>query len=142
MKALATQICELQQTLIDKKLCVEADLKQLHAATEEETLSRVKAYAKEKGITESGRPTRVKRNNGAFFEGSVEDRDQNRVETCMRTHKMTIREASIFVGLSDPGPSAKPSANFNEALRDRWKKYAPWINEADLNQLVARGIEP
>jgi hypothetical protein len=56
---------------------------------------------------------------------------------------MSIREASIFAGLPDPGPKAKPSANFNEALRGRWKKYmGNMISESDLEQLVSRGIEP
>ena len=143
MKALSTMISELQRTLLDKKLCVEADLKQLHAPTEEGTLNNIKAYAAKKGITESSRPRRVTRNNGASVTEGAENHDQARVEKAMRVHKMTIREASIFCGLKDPGPNAKPGANFNEGLRDRWKKHmGGLISESDLNQLVERQIEP
>jgi hypothetical protein len=101
----------------------------------EEKLSKAK---KLNVVTESSRP-RVKRNNGAFAEGS----DESRVERAMRVHKMTIREASIFCGLADPGPRAKSPKNFNEGLRDRWKKYmGGLISESDLDQLVERQIEP
>jgi hypothetical protein len=90
-------------------------------------------------ITESSRPAKIQRKNGAFVEGS----DEGRVEKAMRVHKMSIREASIFCGLSDPGPKARPSANFNEELRGRWKKHmGKLISESDLDQLVARQIEP
>jgi hypothetical protein len=108
----------------------------MKADTVEHKLSNAKKLTA--NITESGRPARVKKNNGAFVEGS----DEGRVERAMRIHKMTIREAHVFCGMRDPGPNAKPSAKFDEALRNRWKKHMKWISESDLNQLVERGIEP
>jgi hypothetical protein len=146
MKSLETQLeTERQKYIADqtKKGFNEAAIltcwkdSVMTGASVEEKLSKAKKLTS--NITESGRPARIKRNNGAFFEGS----DETRVERIMREHGMTIREATIFAGLPDPGPNAKPSANFNEALRGRWKRYiGSVISESDLNQLVERGIEP
>jgi hypothetical protein len=149
MKMLEVQFVELKEKIIAAEVAKgfsEAaagtalkDAGVFKGETIEERLSNLKKHAKKVGLTESGRPARVKRNNGAFVEGS----DEGRVERAMRVHKMTIREASIFCGLGDPGPRAKPPANFNEGLRDRWKKHmGGLISESDLDQLVERQIEP
>jgi hypothetical protein len=147
MKPLETQYAELKSKIVAAEVAkgfaesvVESTIKEtITGATIEEKLSRLQKHAKKVGLTESGRPARILRKNGAFAEGS----DEGRVERAMRVHKMTIREASIFCGLDDPGPRAKSPKNFNEGLRDRWKKYmGGLISESDLDQLVERQIEP
>jgi hypothetical protein len=104
----------------------------------EEKLSKAKKLTS--NIAESGRPARVKRNNGAFTEGSTEERDQARVEKYMKLG-MTIRESYVMAGLPDPGPNAKQPASFTESLVKAWKKYA-CISEADARQLAEKGISP
>jgi hypothetical protein len=109
------------------------------ADTVEQKLSNAKKLTKT--ITESGRPVRIARKNGAFVEGGVTD--ESRVESYMRKHRVSFREATIMTGGDDPGPSRKPSTAFNEALRGRWKKHmGGLISESDLDQLVDRQIEP
>jgi hypothetical protein len=82
----------------------------------------------------------IRRNNGSSV--VTESTDEDRVQRAMRIHKMSIREASIFCGLPDPGPSAKTPAAFTESLVKAWKEYAPWIKEADARTLAERGISP
>jgi hypothetical protein len=107
-------------------------------ASVEEKLSKAKKLTST--ISESSRPARVKRNNGAFTEGSVEERDQNRIQKYMKLG-MTIRESHIMAGLKDPGPNAKQPAAFTESLVKAWKKYAR-ISEADARTLAEKGISP
>jgi hypothetical protein len=110
----------------------------MKADTVEHKLSNAKKLTS-KIITESGRPAKIARKNGAFVEGS----DEGRVESYMRKHRVSFREATIMTGGDDPGPSRKPSTAFNEALRGRWKKHmGGLISESDLDQLVERQIEP
>ncbi len=147
MKMLEVQFAELKEKIVAAEVAkgfaesvVESTIKEtITGATIEEKLSRLQKHAKKVGLTESGRPARVQRKNGAFVEGS----NEGRVESYMRKFKMSFREASIFCGEKDPGPNTKPSKNFNEGLRDRWKKHmGGLISESDLNQLVERQIEP
>ena len=145
MKSIETIFCELRESLLLSGKLSESLITETVKGlpTVEQKISALEKLRKEKNIKESGRPVRVRRNNGASVTEGAENHDQARVEKAMRVHKMTIREASIFCGLADPGPSAKPGANFNEGLRDRWKKHmGGLISESDLNQLVERQIEP
>jgi hypothetical protein len=107
------------------------------AATVEHKLSNAKKLTS-KTITESGRPARIKRNNGAFVEGSGE----GRVETYMRVHKMSFREATVFCGGKDPGPNAKQPAAFTESLVTAWEKYCPGLKESEYRMLAEKGIQP
>jgi hypothetical protein len=107
-------------------------------ASVEEKLSKAKKLTS--NIAESDRPTRVRRNNGASVEGSVEERDQNRIQKYMKLG-MTIRESHIMAGLPDPGPNAKQPAAFTESLVKAWKRYAR-ISESDARQLAEKGISP
>jgi hypothetical protein len=106
----------------------------MKADTVEHKLSNAKKLTS--NITES---RRVQRKNGtAINEAEPEDR----VQRVMHDHKMSFRESSIFCGLKDPGPNAKQPVAFTESLFKAWKKYAPWISDADANTLATRGIEP
>jgi hypothetical protein len=147
MKSLEAQYCELKEKIVVAEVAkgfseaaVETTIKEaVKGETIEERLGRLQKYAKKLNVvTESGRPARVKRNNGAFVEGS----DEGRVERAMRVHHMGFREASIFCGLKDPGPNAKTPAAFTEALVARWKKSNKWISEADALTLAEKRIEP
>jgi hypothetical protein len=88
---------------------------------------------------------RVERKNGSAFTESAPSKptQTERVEHYMKSMRMTFREAHVMCGLPDPGPNAKPSESFNESLRKRWKRYiGGMISESDLDQLVAKGVEP
>lgn len=147
MKSLEAQYCELKEKIVATEVAkgfseaaIETTIKEaVKADTVEQRLSLLKKHADKVGIKESGRPAKVERKNGtAINEGAKEDR----VHRAMRVHKMSIREASIFCGLKDPGPNAKQPAAFTEALVARWKKSNKWITEADANTLAEKGIEP
>jgi hypothetical protein len=84
----------------------------------------------------------IRRNNGTRVvteSGKTEDR----IQRAMRLHKMSFREASIFCGEADPGPSSKTPAAFTESLVKAWKDYCGGlISEADCRTLAERGISP
>jgi len=147
MKSLEAQYCELKEKIVAAEVAkgfseatIETTIKEtITGETIEERLGRLQKHAKKVGITESSRPARIERKNGtAINEAAKEDR----VQRAMRVHRMSIREASIFCGLKDPGPNAKQPAAFTEALVARWKKSNKWITEADAKTLAEKGIEP
>ena len=144
MKALETQYAELKEKIVAAEVAkgfseaaVETSIKETATGeTIEERLGRLQKHAKKIGITES---RRIERKNGSAINEAVKE---DRVHRAMRTHKMNFREATIFTGGKDPGPSAKTPAAFTESLVKAWKKYSPWISEADARTLAEKCISP
>jgi hypothetical protein len=144
MKSLEAQYCELKEKIVAAEVAkgfseaaVETTIKEtVTGETIEERLGRLQKHAKKVGITES---RKIERKNGsAINEAAKEDR----VQRAMRVHKMSFREATIFCGGKDVGPNAKTPAAFTESLVKAWKKYSPWISEADARTLAEKGISP
>jgi len=144
MKALTTQIAERKTWLLENKKCVNADFKALTfyrengELDEEKTLSAINKYAAGKGFQESTH--RVVRNNGAQnLSKSVTDR----VARTAKEMHCSIREASIFLGLPDPGPSEQQSTpSAVSELAARWRKYSPFLSESDCQTLARKGVTP
>ena len=136
MRSLEQQFAEIRSALLDKRLCVEADIKQFTtASTMEERLSGLKKYAAKHGIvTESVKP-RIQRKNGS---GSFTESDSNRVriQRTMREMNVTAKEAAIFLGV----PLTEATVEETTSLREAWKRYAPVLTESEIESLVKRQV--
>jgi len=144
-EVLEAQYCELKEKIVVHEVAkgfseaaVETTIKETATgATIEERLGRLQKHAKKVGIKESA--PRVQRKNGT---GINESASEDRVQRAMKLHKFSFREATIFCGGKDPGPSAKTPAAFTEALVTKWKKYCGGLTEQEYRQLAEKGISP
>jgi hypothetical protein len=146
MKSLEQQFVEIKSALLDKRLCVEADLKKFtEAETMEERLSGLKKYAATKGITESGRPRILRKNGSAIREAdSIFTAEESRIENRMIRTGEDYRTAHCHITGSKPLPvGTKEPAKFTEARKERLKKAYKGvrISEQDFNAMAERRIE-
>ena len=146
MKSLPEQISTRKTWLIENKKCVAADFTPLTffrengELDEEKTLSAVNKYAAGKGWTESGR--KVVRNNGSGFnESAVTDLDE-RISKHMKDTGASYRESHIFLTGNDCGRDKVQPKSFTESLAEKWRKYAPFLREDEVQQLATRGVQP
>jgi hypothetical protein len=135
MQSLEEQYGEVRQALLDSKKCVEADLKQFTSlATMEERLSRIKTFAKSKGIKES-RP-RITRNNGSGTVVTESDQEQ-RIRKHMERTRCSWKEASIFMtGSAIP----EPTSDKKSLLAEAWHRYSKALTPAECETLAARNV--
>jgi hypothetical protein len=135
MKDLAQQIVEAKDANIAKGRTADQISEAMKHDTEEKRLSALTLLLENKKIV---------RKNGNFITESMAEvlTVDERIARTVRENNCSVREAHIFLGLKDPGPNAKPSVAIAESLRTRWTKYAPFLTSTEVDQLVAKGIEP
>jgi hypothetical protein len=68
--------------------------------------------------------------------------EADRVRQLAKDMRVSVREASIFLGLPDPGKDAKFSAELQETLKDKWAPMRGLLSESEIDALVAKGVAP
>jgi len=153
MKTVETQLAEGLQALKAKS---SVKFNQVLRETSGKPVEQQLAIVKD-ALSES---VRVPKNNGAdsgapyLFEendpstwhwaAAVDEglSEADQVRQLAKDMRVSVREASIFLGLPDPGKDAKFSAELQETLADKWEPMKGLLSESEIKQLVAKGVAP